>query len=217
MSFLRSMSVRKPSSSKRPTSPVRMKRSPVGARTTRPRRSCPAGCGSRSSSRRSGRPPRRSRPAATSWPSSSIRRMSWPGTGWPTVCSLSGMLVRQQHAGAAALGHAVELDQAARPALQHVGLQRRGERRAGAELHAEGRRGRSGRSRAASISRWYCTGTSMAWVTRCFSASSQELRRRRTSASAPPCRPAPWSAGRRPGWCSNRAASRSASPRRGRR
>ena len=31
MSFLRSISVRKPSASKRPTSPVRMKRLPVGS------------------------------------------------------------------------------------------------------------------------------------------------------------------------------------------
>ena len=49
------------------------------------------------------------------------------------------MQVRRQGAAAAAFGHAVELDQPARPARQHVGLQRRGEGRAGAELHAERR------------------------------------------------------------------------------
>ncbi len=49
------------------------------------------------------------------------------------------MLVRGEDAGAAALGHAVELDQAAGPARDDVGLERGGERRAGAELHAERR------------------------------------------------------------------------------
>ena len=44
-----------------------------------------------------------------------------------------------EHAGAATLRHAVVLDQAARPALQDVGFQIGGERRAGAELGAETR------------------------------------------------------------------------------
>jgi hypothetical protein len=46
-----------------------------------------------------------------------------------------GMLVREQCATAAAFGHAVVLDEAARPAREDVGLQRGGKRRAGAELH----------------------------------------------------------------------------------
>ncbi len=42
-----------------------------------------------------------------------------------------------QDAGGAAFGHAVVLDQPARPALEHIGLQRGGKGRAGAELHDE--------------------------------------------------------------------------------
>jgi hypothetical protein len=44
-----------------------------------------------------------------------------------------------EHHGAAALGHAVVLDQPARPAAQDVGLERGGKGGAGAELHAEAR------------------------------------------------------------------------------
>ena len=51
---------------------------------------------------------------------------------------LVGKLVRVQDAAAAAFGHAVELHQPAGPALQHIGLQRGVEGRAGAELHVEG-------------------------------------------------------------------------------
>ena len=50
---------------------------------------------------------------------------------------LVGVGVGLQDAGATAFGHAVELHQAARPARQHVGLQRGVERGAGAELHAK--------------------------------------------------------------------------------
>ncbi len=50
-----------------------------------------------------------------------------------------GKLVRvgvgRQHAGATTFGHAVELDQAARPALENVGLELGMEGGAGAELH----------------------------------------------------------------------------------
>ena len=81
----------------------------------------------------SGRRPRRSRPAATSLAVLvdqpdvvAGRRAGRPCAACP------GCSWRQQHAGAAALGHAVVLDQPAGPALQDVGLQRRGERRGGA-------------------------------------------------------------------------------------
>ena len=51
---------------------------------------------------------------------------------------LVGLHMRFEDAGAAPFRHAVELDQPARPARHHLGLQWRSERRAGAELEAEG-------------------------------------------------------------------------------
>ncbi len=84
---------------------------------------------------------------------------------------LVGMQVRLEDAGAAAFGHAVELDQAAGPALEHVGLERRVEGRAGAELVVEARRDRELSKSGRAIRRWYCTGTSIVCVTRWLSAS----------------------------------------------
>ena len=139
MSFLRSSSVRKPSSSKRPTSPVRMKRLPVSsyhsASAVFARLVVIAAHhrGGRAADDLAGFAGRHLAAVVVDEADVVARR------GWPTVCSLSGMLVGAQDAGAAAFGHAVVLDQAARPALEHVGLERGGERRAGAELHAEAR------------------------------------------------------------------------------
>ena len=61
------------------------------------------------------------------------------GRGRADGVYLVRMLACFQYAGAAALGHAVILDQAARPALQDVGLQVGGEGRTGAELGAKTR------------------------------------------------------------------------------
>jgi hypothetical protein len=59
------------------------------------------------------------------------------GRGLADRVQLVREFVRMEDAAAAALGHAVVLGQAARPALENIRLEYRRERRAGAELHAE--------------------------------------------------------------------------------
>ena len=62
-----------------------------------------------------------------------------PRRGPADGVELVGEFVREQQAGAAALGHAVDIDQPARPARQHIGLERGREGRAGAGLDPEAR------------------------------------------------------------------------------
>ena len=164
MSFLRSSSVRKPSSSKRPTSPVRMKRLPVGLEPlglARLRRLAVVAESSSTAERPTTSPvsPRRDL-AALVVDQADVVALGTAGRRC-AACPDAGAPRRTQ--AAAAFGHAVELDQPARPAREHVGLERRGEGRAGAELHAEATTGRSCRTRAAAMMRWYCTGTSIVW------------------------------------------------------
>ena len=116
MSFLRSNSVRKPSASKRPTSPVRMKRSPCGLEPlglARLRRLAVVADHhrARAADHLAGLAARRPR---------GRRRRSGGCRGPPSAgrrcAACPGCSCAASDAAAAAFGHAVELDQAARPA-----------------------------------------------------------------------------------------------------
>ena len=200
MSLRRSIRIRKPSSSKRPTSPVRMKRWPCGvvplglARLLRLAVVAGHHAGERPTTS-PGSPARQLAPLLVDQPDVVARgRLA-------DRVQLVRVLVRVEDAGAAAFGHAVELDQAAGPALQHVGLERGGERRAGAELHAGMLAGRSCRSRAAPSAAG--TAPAPAWCAwrGSFCGQLQVARRRRTWASAPPRRRRPAWGRRSPAWC----------------
>ena len=164
-SLRRSSSVRKPSASKRPMSPVRMKRLPSASNHSASR---VASGWLVVAGHHAGRMPTTSpaSPAPLRTPASSISRMSWPRRRRADGVQLVGMQVGLGDAGAAAFGHAVRTRSAPRPAPQHFGLQRGCERRAGRELSRSEARQVVAVELGPREQRSYCTGTSIACVTR---------------------------------------------------
>ena len=212
MSFLRSIRVRKPSSSKRPTSPVRMKRLPSAsnhsASAVLRRLVVVAGHHRRPSGRRLRRP----RPA---------RHFAAVLVDQPDVVApagladgvqLVGMLVGGEDAGAAALGHAVVLDQPARPALRARRPSARRRTARWCRTSCGTTTGRSGRTRA----RHHAAGTAPApaW---CGWRGGARPARGSGAASNFGISTTRAAEGQRreearPAWCWSRAASRAASP-----
>ncbi len=135
-SFLRSNRVRKPSASKRPTSPVRMKRLPVGGEPFGLARLL--GLAVVAGHHAAGVAHHLAGLAGGNFDAGLVDQAQVVAFGRAAHgVQLVGVVVRFQDEGAAAFGQAVELHQSAGPAFQHIGLQRGVEGGAGAELHAE--------------------------------------------------------------------------------
>ena len=212
MSFLRSIRTRKPSASKRPTSPLRMKRLPL------------ASCHSRFggplgplvvSVHDRGRMPddladlalRHFLAGLVDEANVVVRRRLADGV------ELVGMEMGRQDAGAAAFGQAVVLGEAAGPALQHVGLDVCRERRAGRQLHDEAREVvaveiRHGHDPPVLHRHQHGVGGAVP-----FRQLQKAIRVEFLHQDGGARRSRAW-AGSSPAWCSNRAAWRRSSPMR---
>ena len=172
----RSSSVRKPSASNRPTSPVRMKRLPAGVAPFGLARLLRQIVIADHHRRRNGRRPRRSRRAGTSRPSSSISRMSWPSAG----ASDRMQLVRETGARRGCRCRRPRSCRNIRPGRPASARGCRASARRRTARWCENFMRKLERSNASksgsAIRRLYCTGTSIAWVARSASARRRNPR-----------------------------------------